>query len=90
MDISIFLGIISVVLGIVQFFIKIESKPLRISARVFFGVAIIGCAALYLLRMNDIPQDLHEVYTSDSSSGEDMDIVRRWTGMTGFIICKDN
>lgn len=66
MDISIILSIISIVIGLLPFYIKVENKPMRISSPVFSSVVIIIGITLFFSSTIGFPIDLRNSRESDS------------------------
>ena len=75
MDISIILSIISIVIGLLPFYIKVENEPMRISSPVLSSIVIIIGIALFFSSIIGFPIDLRNSRQSDSQLNQnDVDI----------------
>lgn len=74
MDLSIILGVISIIVGILPFFVKVNSKPLLVSLRVFSITLFTGFIVLFSSMHIGFPFDLRVTSPSDSLSDESSDI----------------
>lgn len=74
LDMSIILSIISILIGLLPFFIKVEGKPLRISSRLFSAFLIIGGIILLSSAIIGFPFDLRNIQSSAPSSNQNSNV----------------
>ena len=67
---SIILSLISILIGLLPFFIKVENKPLQISSRLFSVILVIGGIILFSSAVIGVPFNLRSSQSSTLSSGQ--------------------
>ena len=74
LDMAIILSIISILIGLLPFFIKVEGKPLRIPSRLFSAFLIIGGIILLSSAIIGFPFDLRNIQSSAPSSNQNSNV----------------